>query len=209
MPSGWRSGVRPSGGDGPRRKAHLDRVQDLRDARRPGATTGRSVARRGKSDMNFEPLIPMPPDAVVVSLAVPGDPVAHQRPRFGRKGQVYTPNESLVYRDKVTLFIRQLVAPTRDAATKFGVQVRFFRSNRQRIDADNLLKSVLDACTQAGLWRDDSQVREVAAKVWLGQADPRTEFVVYRIVDPSPGTSQASRWRSGPRTNEKPCAEPR
>lgn len=130
-------------------------------------------------------MIAMPHEAVIVSLVVPGDPIAHQRPRFGRGGSVYTPDASRTFKHKLMLLIRQATS-LRDAPGTFGVQARFYRSNRQRIDGDNLLKSVLDAGTQAGIWRDDSQVRELAARIWLGQPSARVEFVIYRIDDPSP-----------------------
>ena len=43
------------------------------------------------------------------------------------------------------------------------------RHHTQKPDIDNLLKAVLDACTQIGLWRDDDQVvRADTSKHWAG-----------------------------------------
>lgn len=39
-----------------------------------------------------------------------------------------------------------------------GVDIEVFMPDRRRRDLDNLLKSLLDALTHAGLWLDDSQV---------------------------------------------------
>ena len=132
-------------------------------------------------------MIPIDSAAVVLTLAVPGDPVAHQRPRFTRTGHTYTPEKSRSFKLGIAALIKAKIPTARDPLSKFGVQARFYRSNRQRIDADNLLKSVLDACTQSGIWKDDSQVVELAARVWLAQAVPRLEFIVYLAPDPSPG----------------------
>lgn len=62
----------------------------------------------------------------------------------------------------------------------FGVQARFWRSNRQRIDIDNLLKTTLDSITQSGFWLDDSRVHEICGSVEKGADRPRVEFMVYR-----------------------------
>jgi hypothetical protein len=50
----------------------------------------------------------------------------------------------------------------------------FYRSNRQRIDVDNLLKVVLDAATKAGLWQDDCQVTALMGLVEYDPDRPRT-----------------------------------
>lgn len=53
-----------------------------------------------------------------------------------------------------------------------------------RADVDNFAASVLDACTRAGVWVDDTRVSSlVAAKFWLpsGDEDQRTEVTISRI----------------------------
>ena len=131
--------------------------------------------------------IAVDPGAVIVSLRVFGNPVAAPRPRVGRRGHVYMPNESAEYKRRVAADIRYaMMGRVVDSGGTFGVQARFYRDNRHRIDVDNMTKNVLDACTLARIWSDDSQVREIASRLWLNDQEPRVEFVVYRIVDPSP-----------------------
>jgi Holliday junction resolvase RusA-like endonuclease len=53
-----------------------------------------------------------------------------------------------------------------------------------RADVDNFAASVLDACTRAGVWVDDTRVSSlVAAKFWLsaGETDQRIEVTISKI----------------------------
>jgi crossover junction endodeoxyribonuclease RusA len=41
---------------------------------------------------------------------------------------------------------------------KLQVEIQAFRPDNRRRDLDNLLKAVLDGCTHAGVWQDDSNI---------------------------------------------------
>lgn len=41
---------------------------------------------------------------------------------------------------------------------KMKVEIQAWRPDNRRRDLDNLLKAVLDACTHAGVWVDDSNI---------------------------------------------------
>ena len=43
-------------------------------------------------------------------------------------------------------------------AGKLRVNIEAFRPDNRRRDLDNLLKATLDACTAAGVWKDDSNI---------------------------------------------------
>jgi len=43
-------------------------------------------------------------------------------------------------------------------AGKMRVEIEAYRPDNRRRDLDNLLKAVLDACTHAGVWEDDSNI---------------------------------------------------
>ena len=43
-------------------------------------------------------------------------------------------------------------------AGKLRVNIEAFRPDNRRRDLDNLLKAVLDGCTYAGVWEDDSNI---------------------------------------------------
>jgi Holliday junction resolvase RusA-like endonuclease len=122
------------------------------------------------------------PEDIVASVVVPGNPVAHQRPRVTRSGHTYTPAPTVEYKKMVATYV-QSAAVRRLAGSAYGVQARFYRSNRQRVDVDNLLKSILDGSTQAGIWKDDSEVMEIAARLFRADPNPRAEFVIY-ILEP-------------------------
>lgn len=127
-----------------------------------------------------------PPSEVVIDVKVEGDPVATQRPRRGAHGIFYTPQKTKESQEQLGWLLRAKLPGSYERQGTFGVQARFYRSNRKRIDVDNLLKTVLDACTLAKVWDDDSQVRELTGRLWIADDEPRTELLVYRLVDPSP-----------------------
>ena len=67
------------------------------------------------------------------------------------------------------------------------VEAHFYRATKGRVDLDNLLKAVLDAATEAGVWVDDSQVREFThVSVELGSKEPRVELQVSQIPTTAP-----------------------
>lgn len=127
--------------------------------------------------------IPVKDEDVLLSVSCDGDPVAHQRPRQGRGGHFYTPEKTRAYRQVLVGAINEQ-AKGKSLATEcdltFGVQVRFYRGTRQRIDVDNMLKTILDAITQSGFWLDDSRVHEICGTVEKGVPHPRVEFIIYR-----------------------------
>ena len=41
---------------------------------------------------------------------------------------------------------------------KLCVEIEAYRPDKRRRDLDNLLKAVLDGCTHAGVWADDSNI---------------------------------------------------
>ena len=109
------------------------------------------------------------------TLIVIGEPPSKARPRFwsGKNQQgVYDPSA------------KRQTALAKELALKIGrlgafrsnvcVGAIFYRSSRQRIDVDNMLKFVLDAGTEARLWDDDSQVTAVLGMLELDTDTPRT-----------------------------------
>ena len=43
-------------------------------------------------------------------------------------------------------------------AGKIRVEIEAYRPDKRRRDLDNLLKAILDGCTHAGVWVDDSNI---------------------------------------------------
>ena len=82
------------------------------------------------------------------------------------------------------------------AVGNVAVGCLFFRSNRQRIDADNLLKFILDAGTGV-CWNDDSQVTAIAGFIEHEPQRPRTLLVV--------GPHQSSMGRTGIGSTQREC----
>ncbi len=109
----------------------------------------------------------------MVYLEVPGNPWSKSRPRFAR-GRAYQSRDDQVAEQALRT---RLIA---NKLPKFPGNVllacRFYRSNYQRIDTDNLLKHVGDAATGV-LWQDDSQVTCELGEVHLDAERPRTIIV--------------------------------
>lgn len=106
-----------------------------------------------------------------------GDPKAKSRPRFTRNGKTYTPQETITAQERLTKeFVKALGGFKFD--TPVAIAAVFFRSNFQRIDADNLMKLVLDAGTKADAWVDDCYITAQSSFIEFDRENPRSIIVL-------------------------------
>ena len=112
---------------------------------------------------------------ILYDLFVQGVPKPQPRPRMTRQGHVYTPSTADAWKDAVqTAFMRRLKP---QITIRVYLSVCFYLPRPKRVkpdaampshtgkpDLDNLLKSTMDALTEIGVWKDDSQVIQTAAE---------------------------------------------
>lgn len=109
-------------------------------------------------------------DEQMFLATIAGDPWSKSRPRFAR-GKAYKPRDDKSAEDALKWNLIARKAPMFHGNVM--VACRFYRSNLQRIDADNLLKHVCDSANGI-LWKDDSQVTLVIGEMHLDANNPRT-----------------------------------
>lgn len=131
---------------------------------------------------------PIPFEDIVLNITIEAEPLSKLRARLGRSGNFYTPRGTRDYETMVSLMMSNAVNTTEpDKENKFGLRCVFYRSNRQRIDCDNMIKVISDAATKTGvIWLDDSQVIEIVGRMFLSCENPHTDVIIYRVGNPFP-----------------------
>lgn len=124
---------------------------------------------------------PLVDEDIAAVLTVEGEPISKGRARFG-KGRAYTPKETRIHEDRLKVLLLSVRRCGTDPTSRFGLRCVFFRSDRRRIDCDNLIKAVSDAATGV-IWKDDSQVLEVMGRLFVQSDVPRTMVAIYRVPD--------------------------
>jgi len=64
------------------------------------------------------------------------------------------------------------------------LEVVLYPPDKRKRDLDNYMKSMLDACTQAGLWEDDSLINQLF--IYRGQVAKPSGNVFIRISEAAP-----------------------
>ena len=113
-------------------------------------------------------------DEFLISFIHEGDPASKARARFNFKTKrTYTPQRTMSAENSLAWQFREATGGvTREG--NIAIVAIFYRSNHQRIDADNLMKLVMDSATKAAVWKDDSQVTAQAAVIEYDADYPRT-----------------------------------
>ncbi|WNI20322.1 RusA family crossover junction endodeoxyribonuclease [Actinacidiphila sp. ITFR-21] len=114
----------------------------------------------------------------VLSLVWGGEPPSKTRPRFA-DGRTYKDPADEAAEAKTGWNLRRLFR--QPWTGNLAVGLVFFRSDRRRIDVDNMIKHVLDAGNGIG-WVDDHQVTALYGVAELDAQFPRTLLVVTRHV---------------------------
>lgn len=120
----------------------------------------------------------------IYQYIIRGEPVACPRPRFTRQGRLYYPKKYNDYKNVATAellaqFKMQNAVQIEDACeieiviiTKrpkiHNKHVDEIIPKPTKPDLDNYIKSVLDAITAAGIWKDDNLVCSIKAAKYYG-----------------------------------------
>jgi Holliday junction resolvase RusA-like endonuclease len=134
-----------------------------------------------------------------VELTVPGEPRSKARPRFTGNGGVYSDKQQKAHEELLEWHLRLAFKQPFEAGV--GVGMTFFRSNRQRIDLDNLVKAVLDAANGVA-FVDDVQVVELAARIDLDPRNPRTVILIEPKKTSMPRGNECDEERTCPTCNK-------
>lgn len=114
----------------------------------------------------------------MIHFTIPGRPVPKHRPRVGKHGNIYTPQNCREYERAVGLYARNVFPQPISGPVALGV--RFYFSRRPG-DLDNYVKAISDGLNGIA-WQDDRQVVKLFASLKRGSPE-RAEVVVQQIVN--------------------------
>jgi Holliday junction resolvase RusA-like endonuclease len=113
----------------------------------------------------------------VYNAFISGLPKAQPRPRMTKTGHTYNPETAREWKDTVKAHFMIHRKPQINEPVR--LEALFFLPRPKRLmktdgpvphtvkpDADNLLKAVMDAMTEAGVWKDDALVYGVSVEKW-------------------------------------------
>jgi len=143
-----------------------------------------------RNDLGSAPAV----DAALIDIWTPIHPVAQARARgasFGGHIRMYTPAKSRRFKEELAALVRAAKGSMEPIAEPVEVLIEVFvprpKSARKRAlpavkpDLDNYEKAVMDACTYAGLWTDDSLVTtKRSSKRYAGARGPGIRIAVWR-----------------------------
>jgi Holliday junction resolvase RusA-like endonuclease len=122
------------------------------------------------------------------------EPMPCPRPRVASKpfARAYMPSQYTNWKDAVARLIeaareKQQIA-TLEGPLAVTLNIRATKPRTSKLaypkpDADNYAKSILDACTDAGLWGDDTQVVNLEVfKRWRVGNESRVRIKISRIA---------------------------
>jgi crossover junction endodeoxyribonuclease RusA len=96
----------------------------------------------------------------------------------GGKGRNILSKEARLFYEKVVPLIQQQ-AEGWFVLGDCELSIGLWFPDRRRCDVSNRVKAAEDACTKAGVWKDDSQVRRlVVERMGVDKGCPRAELVI-------------------------------
>jgi len=120
---------------------------------------------------------------IVCWFSVPGEPVPKARPRFDqRHGRTYTPAATVEAEKRLADYFKTTYPHFQPCADPVGLRLRFHLKGVGRGDWDNYGKLVSDSLNGKA-WIDDKQVRRADIELLDRTSEPRTDILVYRLVE--------------------------
>ena len=137
-----------------------------------------------------------------IDTFIPGTPVSQPRPRAtirGRHAGIYNPKTADAWKAQIVTCIRPCLSAVIEGPLKVVMVFRLprpkghYRTGRnagkmkenaplwheKKPDFDNLVKASMDAITNAGAWRDDSQVAlALVCKVYVAPNESGMQLII-------------------------------
>lgn len=114
----------------------------------------------------------------MIQFCYPGNPKPCTRPRVAN-GQAYNDPAYTRYKKDFATYLHALgLHHCTITHSEVHLKVVFYRATKQRVDLDNLLKTVLDVLQDARVIENDNQVDFIAATKLYDKERPRTEVVL-------------------------------
>ena len=128
--------------------------------------------------MNIELLLPWPP--TVNSYYV--------KTRNG----IFISKSGRKYRDALAESVNEQLGAFCALTSSLLVEVELYPPDRRKRDLDNYMKALLDACTKAGFWEDDSLIDQLF--IYRGEVT-RSGLVILKVGEAGPVIPLAERER--------------
>jgi Holliday junction resolvase RusA-like endonuclease len=120
----------------------------------------------------------------MIQFTVTGRPLPQPRPRVTSRG-TFMPSDYAEYRQEVAATAQVAALELEDRGTpwdahrkSYRVRLKFFMPDRRSTDIDKLEATILDALTNAGIFKDDRLVDSVRKDRAIDKANPRVEVCV-------------------------------
>jgi len=129
----------------------------------------------------------------IYNLFVKGVPIAQPRPRLGKHGNFYSNSPSVkAWKKEITASFAGILRPLITEAVhlkvvffmpvpegmKIDEKNECYTPHIKKPDADNLIKAIMDAITEAGVWKDDSLVFWPEAIKWYATKDTGAQIII-------------------------------
>ena len=116
---------------------------------------------------------------------VEGIPKAQPRPRKGKHGKFYNPSTADEWKEAIQIAFMQEKKPMIQGPVFLAINFYFQKKGVKRLlphiqkpDKDNLEKAVMDALTEAGIWKDDSLVYDSHISKFWSASKTGAEIIV-------------------------------
>lgn len=119
----------------------------------------------------------------MLEITIEGPPVIQQRPRLGKYGNFYDPSSKERKDLAKKLWTARLVnrKPVLTGDLSLKVAFHYFAHGKRKIDADNMLKALLDSGNET-LYLDDSQIQHIDCwKYQCAEGFERTEIQLWEL----------------------------
>lgn len=112
----------------------------------------------------------------MIIFTVEGNPIPKQSYR-AVKGGGYTDPRVKSWQNTVAWKAKEAMIGKDIITCNLFVEIYFYRSDKRRVDLDNLSKAVLDACNNI-IWEDDKQVIALKLYKMYDKKNPRIDMYV-------------------------------